>query len=162
MTAARTEHFWISHKIASIIQLIDQYSRWKNLINSRVIKEKAIVTIWILLLRCILSNTYYNIGCLLKLWMSVRFYIPRVSTDGYQYSNTHENSHARMNMVQTRWIHIHLVLTKWPSSVSRLLLNKILCNAMINETGTMEPFTFSLILPVAGYRWLEIIYFLWI
>ena len=48
------------------------------------------------------SNIYNNTGCLLRVWMKVRFYIPRVSTDGYQYSNTRENSYARMKMAQTR------------------------------------------------------------
>ena len=75
------------------------------------------MTIWILELRCLLSNIYNNTDCLLRMWIKLRFYIPRVNTDGYQYSNTRENSHARMKMAQTRWIHIHLVLPKWPSSV---------------------------------------------
>ena len=59
---------------------------------------------------------YDNTGCFLRMWMNVIFYIPRVSTGGYQYSNAHANSHDRMKMAQTRWIHIHPVLSIHSSS----------------------------------------------
>ena len=49
-----------------------------------------------------LQNVYDNTGCLLRMWMNVRFYIPRVSIDGYQNYKTQENSNARKQMSQTR------------------------------------------------------------
>ena len=104
------------------------------------------MTIWILELRCLLSNIYNNTDSLLRMWMNLRFYIPRVSTDGYQYSNTHENSHTRMKVAQTRWIHIHVVLPKRPSSGPGYFTLK-LCPMTI-YTGT-RPFKF----PLAALRY---------
>ena len=78
-------------------QLIDQYSRSKKTDQNWSDTGKRY---------CDYSNLgvtlYDNIGCLLRMRMNIRLYIPRVSIDGYQKSNTHKNSHTRTKLAQTR------------------------------------------------------------
>ena len=62
----------------------------------------------------------------------------------WNFSRSHANGSNSMNLYSS-------CSAQMTFFGPRLLFYKILCNEMINETGTMEPFTFSLTWSVVGF-----------